>query len=83
MSLKDREVNKGKVEIVDNDESAELVESLGSEEGSGAEPEGETEKEGVDLQQKYLRLAADFENYKKRLAREKADVVTYSNEELI
>jgi molecular chaperone GrpE len=40
-------------------------------------------KDYQDLYQKYIRLAADFENYKKRLAKEKADVVAYGNEELI
>ena len=40
-------------------------------------------KDYQDLYQKYVRLAADFENYKKRLAKEKADVIAYGNEELI
>ncbi len=36
-----------------------------------------------DLNERYVRLAADFENYKKRLAKEKADIIAYGNEELI
>lgn len=36
-----------------------------------------------ELYDKYVRLTADFENYKKRLAREKADIISYGNEELI
>ena len=36
-----------------------------------------------DLYERYLRIAADFDNYKKRVSKEKADLVTYGNEELI
>ena len=69
MSPTDREENKGDIEITDNDETTELEETAGSDEGGGLEPEEEAKKESDDLQQKYLRLAADFENYKKRLAK--------------
>lgn len=40
-------------------------------------------REYNDLYNKYLMVVADFDNYKKRVAKEKADVVTYGNEELI
>ena len=36
-----------------------------------------------DLYERYLRIAADFDNYKKRMSKEKTDLVTYGNEELI
>ena len=36
-----------------------------------------------ELNDRYLRLAADFDNYKKRISKEKADLVSYGNEELI
>lgn len=36
-----------------------------------------------DLKDKYLRLYADFENYKKKVARDKEELVKYSNEHLI
>jgi molecular chaperone GrpE len=36
-----------------------------------------------DLYERYLRIAADFDNYKKRISKEKTDLVTYGNEELI
>ncbi len=35
------------------------------------------------LQDRYLRLQAEFENWKKRAAREKADYMKFANEELI
>ena len=37
----------------------------------------------VDQQDRYLRLAAEFDNYKKRTARQFADLVRSANEELI
>jgi molecular chaperone GrpE len=83
MNSKKKEGEKGKMEILDSEETGELDEAPGSEEPSDIEPEDEEEREADDLQQKYIRLAADFENYKKRLVKEKADVVAYGNEELI
>jgi molecular chaperone GrpE len=43
----------------------------------------EKEKEVKEIHDRMLRLAADFENYKKRATREKEDLVKFSNEELI
>lgn len=40
-------------------------------------------KEIEDLKDKYMRLYAEFENYKKMVAREKEDIIKYSNEALI
>jgi len=43
----------------------------------------EKEKEAQAHYDKYMRTAADLENYKKRMAREHADLVRYGNEKLI
>jgi molecular chaperone GrpE len=43
----------------------------------------EKEKEVKEIHDRMLRLAADLENYKKRAAREKEDLVKFSNEEVI
>ena len=43
----------------------------------------EKEKESAVHYDTYLRAAADLENYKKRMAREHADLVKYGNEKLI
>jgi molecular chaperone GrpE len=40
-------------------------------------------REAADNYDKYLRAAAEMENYKKRAAREKADAINYGNETLI
>lgn len=43
----------------------------------------EKEKEAKDYYDRLLRTAADFENYKKRAAREKEEWTKYANEDLI
>lgn len=41
------------------------------------------EKQNADWQDKYLRKAADFDNYRKRMAREKQEAVDFANRELL
>ncbi|NLY70077.1 MAG: nucleotide exchange factor GrpE [Clostridiales bacterium] len=65
----------------------EVVEDVKEEEKT-SEEEGETkgeasEEEDEELQAKYLRLAADFQNYKKRVEKEKSDIYSFANEKLI
>lgn len=43
----------------------------------------QTQKEAKSLQERMLRTSADFENYKKRQTRERADAVKYANEGLL
>ncbi len=43
----------------------------------------ETEKEAKDHYERLLRVAADFENYKKRAAKEKEEWVKFANEDLL
>jgi len=82
MNTEDREENKDDSEIEINvnqtqeeaEDSQEEIESLErNEEGNELE----------ELNKKYLRLAADFENYKKRMSKDRADSIAYGNEELI
>ena len=40
-------------------------------------------KEISELKDKYLRLAAEFENYKRRTSKEKAESITYGKESII
>lgn len=46
-----------------------------------AVPEGGAESQALD--DRYLRLYAEFENYRKRVSREKEDLVNYGNETLL
>jgi molecular chaperone GrpE len=45
--------------------------------------EGGEDERLAALEDKLLRVAADFENYKKRAARERAEYVTHANERLV
>ncbi|MEW6143825.1 MAG: nucleotide exchange factor GrpE [Thermodesulfobacteriota bacterium] len=81
MNPNDNDNKEGDIELRENGDNYS-----GEEEEIGQEEKGVPRKGGKDYQdlyQKYIRLAADFENYKKRLAKEKADVISYGNEELI
>jgi molecular chaperone GrpE len=43
----------------------------------------EIEQEVRDMQDKYLRLSAEFDNYRKRTLREKADLLRFANEDIL
>ena len=61
-------------------ESGEAAEGAAEAE-SGKEESGEESKEEDDL--RYLRLMADFQNYKKRVEKEKRDLYSYANEKIM
>ena len=78
--------------VAELDEEAEKPEAQtdgeqsASQEGEQSAPEeGEksSEEDAADLKDKYLRLAADFENYKRRTLKERQDLFNYGNESLI
>ena len=43
----------------------------------------ELEHENSELKDQYLRKQADFENFRKRMTREKADAIAYANKQLL
>ncbi|MEL7658711.1 MAG: nucleotide exchange factor GrpE, partial [Bacillota bacterium] len=45
--------------------------------------EKEVSKEEEELNVRYLRLAADFQNYKRRAEKEKSDIYAYANEKIV
>ena len=45
--------------------------------------EQEEQREGQEVDDRLLRLAADFDNYKKRAARERQEYVAFANERLL
>jgi molecular chaperone GrpE len=51
--------------------------------GAPALEASRTESELADLKDKYLRLAAEFENYKRRTTKERADLFKTANQELM
>lgn len=43
----------------------------------------EEKQEDEDLKTRYMRLAADFQNYKRRVEKEKSDIYAYANEKIV
>ncbi len=70
--------------VAELDEEAEKPEAQTDGERSAPE-EGEksSEEDVADLKDRYLRLAAEFENYKRRTLKERQDLFNYGNESLI
>ncbi|MBR3259789.1 MAG: nucleotide exchange factor GrpE [Firmicutes bacterium] len=64
--------------------SEEAAEDSGKENGE-TEKEEEVKEEGKEDAEelRYLRLMADFQNYKKRVEKEKRDLYSYANEKLM
>ena len=70
--------------VAELDEEVETPEAQTDGEGSAPEElEKSSEEEAADLKDRYLRLAADFENYKRRTLKERQDLFNYGNESLI
>ncbi len=53
------------------------------DEGAAKDDDGESKSSEEDGDTRYLRLMADFQNYKKRVEKEKTDLYSYANEKLI
>lgn len=64
----------------------DILEKTASEEKIAKEkesPEKELSKEEEDMKTRYMRLAADFQNYKRRVEKEKSDIYAYANEKIV
>lgn len=64
------------------DEAAESEGTEGTADGKGKSAE-DLQKDNDALKDQLLRLAADFDNYRKRMIKEKADAIEYANENLL
>ncbi len=62
------------------DEEAKEGSDGGSEDAAGS-TESKEEDEALEL--KYMRLMADFQNYKRRVEKEKSNIYAYANEEIV
>ena len=76
-----------KVDIENGDvkDTAEAqAEETAKEEAENTAPEKAVKEEAAeDESTRYLRLMADFQNYKKRVEKEKKDLYSYANEKLV
>ncbi len=95
----DDEINADDVELTDNVENAENKEdrSQGSISGESEEsgtPNGKNadkpvvevinfEEKLAEMQDRYLRLSAEFDNYRKRTLREKIELTKYASENIM
>jgi molecular chaperone GrpE len=68
---------------IDKDQELEASEDTEKEQVTGEGPDREATKEEEELNIRYLRLAADFQNYKKRVEKEKGDIYAYANEKIV
>lgn len=84
--------NKKKTEFIENDEKENLEDLLGTQEMEGAtEQEEETiendfenlQKKVSDLNDKNLRLMAEFDNYRKRTLKERSDLLKTAGESIL
>ncbi len=57
-----------------------MIESLLRAKGEAAQVLAQTQKEAKDMFDRLARVSADFENYKKRVGREKDDAIKFGNE---
>ena len=69
----------------ESDEAAEGAAETESGKECGEESKEEVREEGKeeDNDLRYLRLMADFQNYKKRVEKEKRDLYSYANEQIM
>lgn len=68
-------------EAQDEQTEAENAEAEQTEEA--ADPEAEKKAEEAAESERYMRLMAEFQNFKKRTAKEKSDIHSYANEKLM
>ena len=77
-----KDVNEGITEEEAKDKEKELEEQAKEEENDQEIKDEDAAEEDEELQTRYLRLAADFQNYKKRIEKEKV-IYSYANEKII
>ena len=82
---KTREAETAEAEKAEEAAEAEKEEKPGKEaEDKAPEAEDkEAQKAEEDLQTKYLRLAADFQNFRRRTEKEKSDIYAFANEKIM
>ena len=74
-------------EEVKAEEAEEKAEGEAAEEAEKEDKENKAEEEAKKAEEaeseRYMRLMAEFQNFKKRVAKEKSDIHAYANEEIV
>ena len=73
------EASNGKEDV----KASENVEKKAKSEDEPSEALDKNAQPEEDSEAKYLRLMAEFQNYKKRVAKEKTDIHSYANEKIV
>ena len=88
MSTKETKHKENEETVTENPQTAAETQSADangqtSKEQTAEERIAALEAENADLQDKYLRKSADFENYRKRMVKEKQEIFDYANANLL
>ena len=88
MSTKETKHKENEEAVTENPQTAsetqnEDANGQTSKEQTAEERIAALEAENADLQDKYLRKSADFENYRKRMVKEKQEIFDYANANLL
>lgn len=86
----EREPGTESSEEMKGTEAFEQSDAAGSREADEKNPGGkqngddeQLSKEEEEINTRYLRLAADFQNFRKRVEKEKSDIYAYANEKIV
>lgn len=83
---KEETLNEGNSQVENTDENTSETQELSEEnpeESEGDTDENETQESVEEWKDKYIRLYAEFENYKKRTLKEKAELILNGSEKTI
>ena len=88
MSTKETKRKENEETVTENPQTASETQRADangqtSKEQTAEERIAALEAENADLQDKYLRKSADFENYRKRMVKEKQEIFDYANTNLL
>lgn len=85
-----RDTEKTEAEAAETDDTEKVGEEKADRAEETLEPETEenaaaeeASEEDEALNTKYMRLMADFQNYKRRVEKEKSDIYAYANEKIV
>ena len=76
-------MEEAKIDPLTEEEDAKASDSSDENAEEAAAEEKEAEEEAEDGDARYLRLLAEFQNYKKRVEKEKSGLYSYANEKIM
>ena len=77
------EEEKAEETVTEETAAEEPAEEKTEEASEEKKEESEAEKQLAEMNAKYMRLMADFQNQKKRFEKEKADIYQFANEDIV